>query len=325
MGRILEDNPKIDFVIPWVDGNDPNHIASRNFYAAGHPVTKAIDIEQSIGSQRFESEDELKYCLRSIVNNAPWYNKIWLITDDQVPVFLDQEKLAVDRIEIIDHKTLFRGFEKYLPTFNTRSILTNVDKIPGLSQHFIIGNDDIFFARKVTSDFFLSNKGMKVYCDVIKRTDVPVSSIHYKGVLRSSNMINPASDELLLLSHGFTILDKATIAELRIRYANDFDENLKFRFRHESQFLIESLICNHHLVNQSADFMTTEQMIHFSFQLCREGTPEKLAFLFSLLESGKRSMFCLNDFVALKKRCEWVTEKLELLCGKPLRSEHNAN
>ena len=59
------------------------------------------------------------------------------------------------KVKIIDHKVIFKGFEEFLPVFNSNSIETMVYKIPDLSEHFIYFNDDLFLIKETKpSDFF---------------------------------------------------------------------------------------------------------------------------------------------------------------------------
>lgn len=70
-------NFPIDFVISWVDENDSKWISKKNKYK------KAND------EARFRDYGTLKYVFRSIEKFAPWVHKVYLITDNQVPKWLN--------------------------------------------------------------------------------------------------------------------------------------------------------------------------------------------------------------------------------------------
>ena len=150
----------IDLVIPWVDGDDPVHRAERNKFTTG---TDAGNLEDVGGDSRFSSIGEIFYCILSINVFAPFVRKIYIVTDRQDP-HLDKplaEALPEGHIpmEIIDHKVIFRGYEEYLPTFNSRAIETLIWRIPGLSERFLLMNDDFMFIGKVSpEDFFQDGK-----------------------------------------------------------------------------------------------------------------------------------------------------------------------
>ena len=85
---------KIDFVIPWVDGNDKSWREKRKKYESN------VSDKNDNSDVRFRDYGTLKYVLRSMEKFAPWVNKIFLITDKQVPEWLNQEN---PKIEVVDH------------------------------------------------------------------------------------------------------------------------------------------------------------------------------------------------------------------------------
>ena len=135
----------IDFVYLWVDGNDPKWIAKRNA-CIGEP---SKDEKNCKG--RYESNDELKYSLRSLEKYAPWIRKIFIVTDNQVPEWLDTTH---PKIQIVDHTEILPA--ECLPCFNSVIIEHHLHKIPGLSEHFLYGNDDMYFNKPVTPDTFFA-------------------------------------------------------------------------------------------------------------------------------------------------------------------------
>ncbi|MDP8032885.1 stealth conserved region 3 domain-containing protein [Pasteurella atlantica] len=140
---------KIDFVLPWVNPMDKEWQKSKEFYSK--QVNK--DIEGS--SARYRDMETLKYVLRSIEQNCPWYNKIYLITEGHYPEWLDLES---DKLVLVSHSKLY--FDKsHLPTFNSNSIEMNLLNIPNLSDYFVYLNDDLFIMKQTDiSRFFVDGK-----------------------------------------------------------------------------------------------------------------------------------------------------------------------
>ncbi len=137
----------IDLVYTWVNGNDPEWIAKRNA-CIGKPTTDSKDGKNCKG--RYEDNGELKYSLRSIEKYAPWVRKIFIITDNQVPEWLDT---ANPKIQIVDHTEILPA--ESLPCFNSVIIEHHLHRIPGLSEHFLYANDDMYINKPVTpEDFF---------------------------------------------------------------------------------------------------------------------------------------------------------------------------
>lgn len=138
---------EIDFVIPWVDGSDPIWQNKKNKYVS---LEKASG--QDIGEERYRDWGILHYWFRSIEKNAPWVRHIYLITDHQIPTFLN---INHSKLKLVSHEDYIP--EEYLPTFSSRTIELNLHRIPGLSEHFVYFNDDVFLNRPVDPVFFFRN------------------------------------------------------------------------------------------------------------------------------------------------------------------------
>lgn len=132
---------KIDFVIPWVDGNDPLWKKERMLYSS--------DKISDASAARYRDMGILKYWFRAVEAYAPWVNRIHFVTWGHLPDWLNTEH---PKLHIVNHKDYIP--EKYLPTFSSHPIELNLHRIPGLSEHFVYFNDDMFLNAPVTSDFF---------------------------------------------------------------------------------------------------------------------------------------------------------------------------
>lgn len=141
---------EIDLVYLWVDGNDPKWIAKHN------AITGNKDKDGNCKG-RFADNDELKYSLRSVEKYAPWIHQIYIVTDDQIPSWLDTSN---PKIKIIDHKEIIP--EEGLPCFNSRIIEHYLYKIPGLADRFIYANDDMLINREVTPSTFFTEEGFPI-------------------------------------------------------------------------------------------------------------------------------------------------------------------
>lgn len=146
----------VDAVITWVDGADPAHARKRACYADDTRIQNTE--EAGLLSTRFESLDEVRYCIYLIRKNAHWIDTIHLVTDNQCPAWLDPAARQRLNVVLVDHRQIFTGFEHYLPTFNSRSIESLLHRIPNLSERFVYFNDDVFLIRPTKmSDFFDGN------------------------------------------------------------------------------------------------------------------------------------------------------------------------
>ncbi len=142
----------IDLVYLWVDGYDPQWQQKHNAFVPGRACT-----DEENGKGRYVSNDELKYSLRSVEKYAPWIRKIFIVTDNQIPEWLDTTN---PKIRIIDHRQILP--EEALPCFNSVVLECFLYKIPGLAEHFLYANDDMFFNADVTPDFFFGEDGFPI-------------------------------------------------------------------------------------------------------------------------------------------------------------------
>jgi len=149
--EVHEENQIIDAVVTWVDGGDPAHMAKmKPFLEKGIMAT-----HPGASPTRFGTTGEIGYCILSILRFAPFVRHVYIVTDGQDPEIGDLVATyypeRVNSIKIIDHKEIFRGYEQYLPTFNSISIETMLWRIPGLADNFIYFNDDTFLIRPTNS------------------------------------------------------------------------------------------------------------------------------------------------------------------------------
>ena len=143
----------VDAIYTWVDGWDPAHRAKRARY-------RPLLAGQKEDRARWRSNDELRYSLRSLHQHAPWLRKIYIVTDEQVPPWLDT---AHPQIEIIDHTAIFPD-RRFLPTFNSCAIEAFLHRIPGLSSHYLYLNDDFFLGRALDLSDLMTAAGCTRSC-----------------------------------------------------------------------------------------------------------------------------------------------------------------
>lgn len=137
----------IDFVIAWVDGNDPQWRKEKQKYLA-EKLGHELGLDQ--GEHRYRDWDNLHYWFRAVEAYAPWVNKIHFVTCGQIPAWMNT---AHPKLHIVDHKDYIPA--EYLPTFNSHTIELNMHRIEGLAEQFVYFNDDMFITHPVSpEDFF---------------------------------------------------------------------------------------------------------------------------------------------------------------------------
>ena len=142
----------IDFVIIWVDGNDPEWQKEKAQYDESKITVANSEV-------RYRDWDNLQYWFRGVEKFAPWVNKIHFVTWGHIPSWLDTTNT---KLNIVNHKDYIP--EKYLPTFSSHTIELNLHRIEGLAEQFVYFNDDTFLTAPVKpEDFFKDGKP----CDTV--------------------------------------------------------------------------------------------------------------------------------------------------------------
>ncbi|GEA77081.1 exopolysaccharide phosphotransferase cps2G [Latilactobacillus sakei] len=137
-----------DAVITWVNASDPKWLNKKRAFMLNSEAPIEADMDSD---ERYRDYGTLKYLLRSIECNMPWLKNIYLITDDQIPEWLDIEN---EKLKVIDHTDYMDA--QSLPTFNSNAIELNINKIEELDEQFILFNDDQLVSTKTTeADFFV--------------------------------------------------------------------------------------------------------------------------------------------------------------------------
>lgn len=276
-------NP-VDAVITWVDGYDPNHQLKLNAYLA----SLGVDRPFAAAPTRFNQRGEINYCIQSILHYAPWINQIYLVTDQQRPAILSTLELTgyADKVRVIDHQHIFRGYEHCLPTFNSLSIESLLWRIEGLSERFIYFNDDCLLLRPIAyEDFFREDK--LVLRGWWKTQTNQKRLLKYLGILngllhRSVFRVVPEMHRLLQENSArvagweevFFHLPHIPFALHQSTFKTFFDarpdlllENIRHPLRAPSQFWPISLACHLEIQKQQVvvDKLSREISVHAGF------------------------------------------------------------
>ncbi|MFD2201474.1 Stealth CR1 domain-containing protein [Shivajiella indica] len=246
----------IDAIITWVDGNDPKHKLKLE-KALGGKTRKKIP---GADNTRFGNVNELKYSILSIFTFAPFIRKIFIVTDDQDPeVGPYIEKYFPERIgdiRIVDHKEIFKGFEKFLPTFNSRSIEAVLWRIDGLSDNFIYLSDDMFLVREIKPEnLFIQNQPVMrgtwlpkpilrnawntlrkgVHRHFLKNPDFQPKPSFHVGQWNAAQLLG-FKWSYFFSSHTPHAVNKKTVEDFFSRFAGILEKQISYKFRHNEQF-----------------------------------------------------------------------------------------
>ena len=301
-------NGPIDFVMIWVDGNDPEWRREKSKYDG-----KVITASNS--EVRFRDWDNLQYWFRGVEKYAPWVNKIHFVTWGHIPQWLDTTN---PKLNIVKHTDFIP--EEYLPTFSSHTIELNLHRIEGLAEQFVYFNDDMFLTAPVKpEDFFKDGKP----CDIaaldciffgkdsagsFNGADITVINSHFKKkrILKRDwrkwyNLKNGVRSVIktvllypwpwfpgLLYQHACNSFLKSTFTTVWAKEFELLDQTCSHRFRKQGD------------LNQWV--MKFWQLAEGNFEVRRE----KFAYCYHVKESnfekllqdipsGRHSLLCVND------------------------------
>lgn len=183
----MEDSRKIDFVLTWVDGSDGEWLARRRAFEVSERGYSTGDANAN-GDCRYRDNGLLRYCLRAIAKFAPWVNRVFLITCGQKPAWLDESS---PRLRFVRHDEYIPG--EWLPTFHSNTIELNFHRLAGLSERFVLFNDDILLLRPVAPEFFFRGGLPVLPCDLGIPPWLGASNIS-RIVLNNSGLVKLATD-----------------------------------------------------------------------------------------------------------------------------------
>ena len=137
--NLLNKEP-IDVLIKYIDLRDPN--LKRGII---HQTEKDFD------------NQELRYCVRSVLNNIPWVRKIFILMPNKKVSYFKNYNLIKDKIIYLYDKDLL-GYDS--SNSNSFQFIYWKLKIFGISDNIITMDDDYFIGKKLEkSDFFYVKNG----------------------------------------------------------------------------------------------------------------------------------------------------------------------
>lgn len=167
----------IDFVVTWVDMDDPEWQNEFSKYSDNKDNEK-----NGVSKARFRDYGFLRYWFRGVEKFAPWVRTIHLVTSGQKPEWLDTDN---PKIHLVDHKDFIPA--EFLPTYNSVVIERYMYRIPGLAEHFVYFNDDFFIINNIAKERFFRN-GLP--CDIAVFTYNPSWSQWYVRIKNNIRLIN---------------------------------------------------------------------------------------------------------------------------------------
>ncbi len=289
-------NFDIDLVYLWVDGNDPKWRAKRDVCLGLNPEKKVNgDLNEVNCEGRYADHDELKYSLRSVEKYAPWIRKIFIVTNDQVPRWLDTSN---PKVQIVDHSEILP--EEAQPAFSCIVIEHHLHRIPGLAEHFLYSNDDMFFNRPVSPGDFFADDGLPI----IRLIRKPLRK--WELLFRTHVMRKPLTNYLRTIDNAARLVEREcgtyysgkmhhnidaylrrAFQETRELFSKEIDATLKNRVRSDND-IQRGIYFYMALHKKRGHLQYVDQHTSFRFHIDNHKHYEKLMRF-------KPMLFCMND------------------------------
>ena len=237
-------NIKIDLVYLWVNGNDEEWKKKKDFWAEKLGLINDKEINNDC---RFIDNEELKFSLRSAEMYAPWINKIFIVTDNQIPEWLDTSN---PKIKIVDHKNIMP--KEVLPIFCSRAIEMFIDKIPDLSEHFLYANDDMFFTAPVKKSYFFNSDGNPIInMRTVDKKSWKTKNIYSTSIQKSIDLVQQKYGvnkkiENIEPSHCIDAYRKSYFKQCRNAFKKHFHDASMYKFRNANS--IQRAIHNYYMI-----------------------------------------------------------------------------
>ena len=184
---------------------------------------------------RFRNNGELRHSIRSADMFAGWVRRIYVFVNDGtiVPDWLS----AHPKVVLVRHSEVIP--KDVLPLYNSVSIEFWLHLIPGLSERFIYGNDDMFFGRPVSPSDFFDRRG-RMICryklGVSLRAALAADGGAYNSQLINCRRLLGVADDSLP-HHGFDGYLKSVLADFWREYPAEALASGSFRERSPKQLI----------------------------------------------------------------------------------------
>ncbi|MDI9935700.1 stealth family protein [Rhodococcus sp. IEGM 1351] len=300
-------NFDVDLVFSWVDGSSAEFQAQRAKRMQSYVVGEGDD-----SAARFRQIDELKYALRSVHMYAPWIRRIFVATDSDRPAWLADDP----RVTFMPSEEFFAD-PSVLPTHNSQAVESQLHHIPGLAEHFLYSNDDMFFGRSVGPQMFFSPGGITMFIEATTRIGLGHNDDERSGFENAARVNRRLlQDRFGLmttrhLEHAATPLRKSVMEEMEKEFPDEFAATAASTFRASTNISVTNSLYHYYALMSGRAVVQTAARVKYVDTTMKSG----LRDMDSLLAKRSMDFFCLNDGSApeidLELRTRKVTQFLE--------------
>lgn len=260
----------IDLVYTWVDGHDEAWREAQRQWRIkeglppGHPNR---DPTPNL------AKDELYFSLHQVLHFMPWLNRIYIFTQSpQTPHWLNLSHPLYAKVRVVHHEDVFAHYAP-LPSYSGILNYSQLHHIPGLSEHFILFDDDQFVGRPIEPRHFFDAEGRPVYSMEIPWL-IWGSSMEYSNILKTTHrlvkkyfghwMVGPRHDPIPLhKSESFALerrlIDDAIFVKGKVPRFRDGKRSVEFALLVMNGILAKKGARRHHSSFQRAFVVNNAQ------------------------------------------------------------------
>ena len=291
----MDSTAPIDAVYTWVNGADPAFRAQLERYRDSNATDR-----HTHAPTRFWDNQELRFSLRSIERYAPWIRHVFVVTNGQVPDWLD---LGNPRLTLLDHKAIFPDCS-VLPIFNSRAIEWRLRAIEGLSTQFLYFNDDFFLGRALAREDLMTRAGGKrIFLEPLEIPSM-VRCMHntdradaFTCALLDARF--GASAARKKIAHVPYLWDQNILREVENIWGEKITRMSTHRFRHPEDVSVQVLHDYYSLQapawRNSSEMVEVEEHPSPLYAFVALFNPKRVVKLLSKLAQMRPKFFCLND------------------------------
>ncbi len=296
---------KIDFIMPWVDGDDVEWQKEKSKYD-----DKKSGVDASIA--RYRDWDNLQYWFRGVEKYTPWVNKIHFVTYGHLPKWLNTNH---PKLHVVNHEEFIP--QKYIPVFSVRAIELNIHRIPNLSNQFVYFNDDCFIVKDIEEEQFFKNglpcdtAALTVLGSSVLTQDIPkLNAMHIiNKYFNKKSVIYNHKEKWFNIKNGkqmirtFLLMSWKFIPNIYYAHGPNAYTKKVFNTLWEKEYELLDQTCKH----KFREITDVTQILMKDWQICEgEFEPRRVCCrsenisvghsrIKNLIFNGKTPIICLND------------------------------
>jgi len=277
----------VDIVFSWVDGSSSEFQRKRAQRMGAYVVG-----DGDAHAARFRQVDELRYALRSVHMFAPWIRTIWIATDSPAPAWLKEHP----KVRIVRSEEFFAD-TSVLPTHNSHAVEAQLHRIPGIAEHFLYSNDDMFFGRPVRPEMFFTASGLTQFVECDVRIGIGPSRTHRSGHDNAARVNREVLERRFGrvitrdLQHCATPHRRSVMFELEREFPEEFRRTAAARFRSATDVSVTNSLYHYYAAFTGRALPTSVPTTRYIQTTLASALPQ----LERLVTRRDADMFCLND------------------------------